>query len=158
MVKTDTPLPVHPARLIDTSLSVRILWRDEAGQTHKKTQPWRREVSTAALHEWIQEYFQAIASGYQPAGFEKAPIPHCVRILRNGTVLAEIFPRIAPESTVDGPFNLTPGGVPVAVPPPPQEAKPNLQDEGIGSDKQAETMQTPVIGQAVTSGSGKPVA
>ena len=131
------PVVVQPAKIAEApGVTVRLYWRDESGRPHKKTLPWKnsRPATERGLREWIEEYFERLRDGYRPAGFEQPPVPHCVRLNRNGSLIAEIFTRSMAESLVTALRTLDPGSVPEVVPVPPQEAKPNREHQGLESE------------------------
>ena len=90
------PLGINPERTLPSEDSlkppgaeVELIWRDEKGQVHHKKQPWKRPCTLAELREWLDEYFQKLSSGYQPAGYTSAPQPHCCRLYLTGHLVAE---------------------------------------------------------------------
>ena len=97
---------------------VEIIWRDRHG-THHKHLPWKTHPATAeALAEWVEDYLTMVHEGYRPEGHDSPPIPHCVRIIDRGRVLAEWYP--SPESLAESPVtaldHLGQGGIPEVVP------------------------------------------
>lgn len=117
-----------PRALASTSVTVKLIWRDAEGQAQNKEMLWRRGTTKADVTEWIEDYFALLDSGYQPNGFNQAPRPHCIRLISQGRVLAEIFPRptqtegsiVGRHMPLGGEFHVSP-----VIHAPPQEAKPN---------------------------------
>lgn len=74
---------------------IKYMWRDEAGEVHHRERPWNRPQTEDAIADWMQDYFDRVASGYVPEGFTVAPMPHCARVTVGTLVKAEWKPRIS---------------------------------------------------------------
>ena len=108
--------PAPRSGVMATNRKVDIIWRDK-GAIHHKHLGWRKPATTADLAEWMEDYIELVNNGYMPVGFERAPLPHCARVIENGRVLAEWYlsPTRSAESLVTA-EPLGPEGIPAVSP------------------------------------------
>lgn len=118
------PQPLSPKAILNpVTTTVEILWRQD-GKVQRKSLPWRTRPATyPALAEWIENYLELVAQGYQPPNHVSPPLPHCARVIRSGRVLAEWRPkRLSPGFSGESPVtpDERPGreGIPAPVPHP----------------------------------------
>lgn len=69
--------------------TVLLIWVAPSGEICRKTAAWKRPSTTAALEDWLEEYRERVATGYQPVGFEEPPMPHCARVMIRNRLVAE---------------------------------------------------------------------
>jgi hypothetical protein len=68
---------------------VELIWLHTDARTYRKRMPWKRPETNQAVAEWIGEYLGRLEAGYAPEGFVEPPRPHCARVWRGKTLVAE---------------------------------------------------------------------
>ena len=94
-------------------MKLQVIWRDISGQPHHKNLNWHGPATQSALQDYIENYFEMLENGYRPAGYPSAPIPHCARIFKGPTLLAEWYAN--PKRPAESPVTAEPlgsGGIP----------------------------------------------
>ena len=70
-------------------MRLQVIWRDLSGQPHHKNLSWHGPATQDALEDYVGNYFEMVAYGYRPTGFDAPPIPHCARIFDGPKFIAE---------------------------------------------------------------------
>jgi hypothetical protein len=83
------PLPPSWVGMVPNEAMIDYMYRDPAGAVKHRSRKWSRPQTVEAIAKWMTDYFDRVASGYIPDGFEVAPIPFCARVTIGARVVAE---------------------------------------------------------------------
>lgn len=135
--------PPLPSR--NPQVSVLVIYRDNVGNVARKSQPWRRGITTNALREWVEDYHHRLADGYKPAGFSTPPRIHCARLLIDGKVTAEwISTRLRPAESLVTAGSASASGEP--------SSHGELQDDNATLPQDSRGLTTITVGRELTTG------